>query len=115
MLNVFRSYLIGRKQIVKIRDTYSDDMIIKIGVPQGTVLGPILFITYINSLTNLDINGTVISYADDTVLLFSGNSRDETRIRTELGLVKVKNWLNCHKLTLNLNKTHYIETECYEN
>lgn len=108
VLGVFVSYLTDRKQIVKIRSTYSDDMIVKIGVPQGTVLGPILFITYINSLTNLDINGTIVSYADDTVLLFSGNSWDEARERTELGLTEVKNWLDCHKLTLNLNKTHYI-------
>ena len=108
VLNVFKSYLTDRKQMVKIRNSYSDAINIEIGVPQGTVLGPILFITYINSLTNLAINGTIVSYADDTALLFSGKSWDEVKERVKLGLTRIKNWLDYHKLTLNLNKTNYI-------
>jgi len=105
---LFKSYLSERIQVVKIRDTYSDSKNIKIGVPQGTVIGPILFISYINSLLTLDINGTIISYADDTVLLFSGNCWDEVREKVKLGLHKVKRWLDSNKLTLNLSKTNYI-------
>ena len=70
VLEVFKNNLLGRKQMVKIRNIFSDPLGVKIGIPQGMVLGPILFITYINSLLNLNINGTSISYADDTVFLF---------------------------------------------
>ena len=75
------------------------------GVPQGTILGPILFITYINSLLSLDIGGQISSYADDTVLLFSDNTWEETKLRAKQGFNIVKNWLESFKLSLNLQKT----------
>lgn len=108
VLEVFRSYLTKREQKVKIRDTYSDTLNIKIGIPQGTVLGPILFITYINSLTNIRIQGSVTSYADDTVLLFSGDTWGDVKRTVSSELIKVKNWLDNKKLTLNTEKTKYV-------
>lgn len=108
VLNVFRDYLRDRKQKVKIRNTTSDPLVVKIGIPQGTVLGPLLFIVYINSLLSLNINGISISYADDTVLLFKGKTWDETRSKVIKGLDIIKNWLNQNKLTLNSEKTLYI-------
>lgn len=69
MLGVFQNYLKDKMQTVKIRGTVSDASIIKIGISQGTVLVPVLFIIYINSLLSLPINGTSIAYADNTVLL----------------------------------------------
>lgn len=108
VLNVFKNYLSDRYQMVRIRETISAPSKIVIGVPQGTVLGPILFITYLNSLTKLDINGTIISFADDTVLLFQDVSWNQTKSKVINGLNKVQNWLSTFKLSLNLNKTHYI-------
>lgn len=109
VLKVFESYLGNRSQIVKVDDAFSDPLTVKIGVPQGTVLGPLLFITYINSLTNINIdNGTVISYADDTVVIFRGKTWEEVRNSTKAGITRIKNWLDSFKLTLNISKTNYI-------
>lgn len=108
-LQVFGSYLKDREQMVKIEDELSDPLKVKIGVPQGTVVGPLLFITYINSLTNLNIkNGMVISYADDTAVVFKGQTWEQLRNSTKAGIIKIKNWLDSSKLTLNISKTNYI-------
>jgi len=56
-LNWFRSYLKNRKQIVKINDILGEEMEIKCGVPQGSVMGPLLFILYINSICDMKIDG----------------------------------------------------------
>ena len=109
VLDVFASYLSGRRQMVKINSILSEPLEVKIGIPQGTVLGPILFIIYINSLTNIDLeNGSVISYADDTAIVFKADSWDNVRILAESGIRKTVNWLKTYRLTLNIEKTNYI-------
>lgn len=106
--NVLNSYLTNRTQYVKINNTVSNSQKVKIGVPQGTVLGPILFNTYINDLTNIKIKGKVISYADDTVIIFSGDSWQMAQKQVQEDMQKVKNWLDTFKLSLNITKTKYI-------
>lgn len=108
VLNVFKSYLSNRQQYVKINETISDPRVIKIGVPQGTVLGPILFITYINSMLQLNIKAKIISYADDTIVLFSGHTWEDTKEMVQNGISQVKNWLDMYQLSLNVDKTKYI-------
>lgn len=105
---VFESYLKDRKQYVKIGNSLSDPREIKTGVPQGTVLGPLLFNVYINALCNLDINGRILAYADDTVIIFVGDTWEEAQSLLKTGMDKVKLYLNCFKLTLNESKTNYI-------
>lgn len=108
-LCVFESYLKDRQQYLKIEDALSDPLRVKMGVPQGTVLGPILFITYINSLTDLQLdNGSIISYADDTAAIFSAETWHGVRHKAAIGLTKIKSWLDNFKLTLNIQKTKYI-------
>lgn len=62
----FRSYLENGKQKVTINGFLSKEKIIKYRVPQGNVLGPILFFLYINYISNLKLDGSVVTYADDT-------------------------------------------------
>jgi Reverse transcriptase (RNA-dependent DNA polymerase) len=107
-LKWFKSYLNNRKQIVQINDTTAEEMIINCGVPQGSVLGPLLFILYINSICDLKIDGQIVTYADDTCLLFSGVTWEEVRLKATIEFRKVINHLNHRKLSTNYKKTNYI-------
>lgn len=110
-LNWFISYTKNRKQIVELNNCYSDPEEIKYGVPQGSVLGPLLFLIYINELTDIkmaSIDYKVISYADDTVILFTGLSWEKAFKSAETGMLAIKNWLDKNLLTLNISKTKYL-------
>ena len=69
---------------MQINDTSGEETIINCGVPQGRVLGPLLFILYINSICDLKIDGQIITYADDTCLLFSGVTWEEICLKAKL-------------------------------
>lgn len=73
-LTWFKSYLTNRKQTVKMNGKNGNMYEIKYGVPQGSILGPILFILYINEICDLNIEVSIVTYADDTCLLFSHNT-----------------------------------------
>ena len=108
MLDLMKSYLTNREQLVKLNNIFIDKLIIQIGLPQGTVLGPILFVIYLNSLLTENLGGSIIAYADDTALIFSGQEWTEVREKAEHGLRLLKNWLATHKLTMNVSKTSYV-------
>ena len=106
--DLLRDYLANRRQRVSINSELSDEKTVKYGIPQGTVIGPILFQIYINDMLKLKIPGQVISYADDTVLLFSGADWDEVKLKAEMGLHIIHKWLNINLLTLNKTKTKFM-------
>lgn len=108
-LNWFRSYLSDRSQCVKVGKYQSSVKPIKFGVPQGSILGPTLFLLYINDIHQLEIpNADIICYADDTVLLFKDANWYEVLKAAEHGMSIVAQWLRLNLLTLNAKKTTYI-------
>jgi hypothetical protein len=107
-LRFFDSYLRGRFQRTRIEEQMSDLVEVGCGVPQGSTLGPLLFLIYINDLCNLAIRGRIITFADDTVLLFRAESWSRVYEIAEMEFNRVGSWLRRHLLTLNDSKTKYI-------
>jgi hypothetical protein len=108
-LRWFENYFSGRTQVVSILDQVSVPMGNDYGVIQGSSLGPILFLIYINNLGRVNIDhGHLFLYADDTAILFEGSSWEEVFRSAELGLVTIKKWFDHNRLTMNLNKTKYL-------
>ena len=107
--NVFRNYLTNRQQYVSWNDTVSENKLITTGVPQGSVLGPLLFIIYINDFSKVSKLFKFINYADDSTLCSTLNAfgiRKSDNINKELD--KVTEWLKINKLSLNIDKTQYM-------
>lgn len=108
-LDIFKSYLTGRGQHIKIENHLSSKKCLNFGVPQGSVLGPSLFLIYVNELCRLSLpNCKIVTYADDTALIIHGRNWNETAMNAERALSTVMKWLSTNLLTLNVNKTKFI-------
>ena len=111
-VNWFQSYLTGRKQYVEIEGHKSSIKDISTGVPQGSTLGPLLFIIYMNDINDVSPLLKTILFADDTSLssvisLFPTGPRQKS-LAINLELEKVTDWLRANKLSLNVKKTKYM-------
>ena len=80
----------------------------KCGVPQGSVLGPLLFLIYINDISKCSDILAMILFADDTNLFFSHKNMDTLQETMNNELEKITTWLCTNKLSLNIKKTHFI-------
>lgn len=114
-INLIKSYLEGRSQFVDIDGIQSDIRTVACGVPQGTVLGPILFVAYINDLLKSNSAGSVISFADDTVIHYVDDSWEALKQKIETDFKKINEWFLINKLTLNQDKTKFLPFTSYLN
>ena len=104
----FCSYLSNRKQLVEINNICSNIKSIKYGVPQGSILGPLLFSIYVNDLNNCLTLGKCIMYADDTNIFLKSNCYETLYEAANKELVNIDKWLLANRLFLNTDKTHYV-------
>ena len=107
----FQGCLEKRQQMVEINGTTSNQKEVTFGIHQGTVLGPILFIIYLNELLALNCSSTIIYFADDTVLFVEDDSWDTLKNKISLDLQKIVKWFDNNLLTINLEKTKYLRLQ----
>ena len=104
----FNSYLRNRTQFVSYNTINSETMSITHGVPQGSIMGPLLFILYINDFSRASDILFSIMYADDTNVFIEGSTYDGIIDVLNVELTKLDTWLKANKLTINVKKTHYM-------
>ena len=104
----FTSYLSNRMQICSINGRVSDMCSLECGVPQGTILGPLLFLLYINDLPNCLSFAKPRMFADDTHVTYASNDPYSIQHHLDLDLNNVCMWLIANRLTLNMTKTEYM-------
>ena len=105
--NTISSYLAGRKQVVMVDGIKSDTLEVKAGVPQGSRLGPLLFIIYMNDIVD-DIESDILIFADDTSLMASGSDPSETSEKLNRDLEKIASWASKWKVSFNAKKSKDI-------
>jgi hypothetical protein len=108
VLNWFKSYLNNREQFVNYNSNKSDPKRILCGVPQGSILGPLLFIIYINDIINTSNLLDFILFADDTTILYSNTDIPKQIHQINKELSEVNNWFKANKLSVNASKTNYM-------
>lgn len=104
-LNWLKSYLLGRQQFVKLGEHKSTLLDITCGVPQGSILGPKLFILYINDICKVSNILKFVLFADDTNIFCSGDNLQLLLEEITSEMNKLKRWFDRNKLSLNLSKT----------
>ena len=107
-LQWLRSYLKNREQFVTIDNKKSSTKVVNIGVPQGSVLGPLLFLIYINDMSRCSSTVRFIHFADDTVVLLEGSELNNLCGSLNEELDRVHSWLCCNRLSLNNSKTFFM-------
>lgn len=115
-LNWFKSYITSRRQRVKIKsqnhkqDSWCKWEIIKYGVPQGSILGPLLFIIYVNDLPySINQFARPVLYADDTSILVTAKNLEDLHIKIDHIIHHITEWFAINGLTLNMEKTKIIK------
>ena len=108
--SLMASYLTERKQFVHFNSTSSDTLGIRYGVPQGSILGPLLFLLYMNDIMNClsDLDTRFVLYADDTNIFISGPSKEYTYMKANRVLDQISKYMKYNLLHINMSKCCYI-------
>lgn len=107
-IKFLRSYLNNRSQCCSVNNHLSRKLPCNCGVPQGSILGPLLFLVFINDLPNCFNTGSVAMYADDTTVTFSAENVRNVELQMNNDLACLNNWLIVNKLSLNISKTEFM-------
>ena len=102
ILNWFRTYLTGRRQYVHVNGKNSEEMVLNYSVPQGSILGPLLFILYINDLPQVSKLAEYIFYADDANIIITADSYENLKNKVDSVLQKINAWVSINGLKLNI-------------
>lgn len=106
--DILKSYLSERTQKTKFQGVYSDSCKAEFGVPQGSVLGPLLFLVYINDIVNSSHHGSFVLFADDTNIFVVGKTIDEAYKKANDLLEKVEDYMFKNQLHINIEKSCYM-------
>ena len=106
MLSWIKSYLSNAKQYVSVKNSTSSMSHLTFGVPQGLVLGPVLFILYINGMHRSSNQMSFVHFAVDTTVFASNSDINNVDASVNRKLVGVDNWLKTNRLSLNFSKLH---------
>ena len=104
-LKWFKSYLVDRRQCVCINGELSETRQTDLGVTQGSILGPLLFNVYVNSLPTCVKKCRMILYADDAVLIYATSTPDSLQDAFVLDFKLMRDWYTANRLSLNVKKT----------
>ena len=104
----FRSYLTNRSQITSVGDALSSATKMPVGIPQGSLLGPLLFLIYVNNLPDCHLASDIILCADDTVVHYSSKSVSDLEHHINADLRTVSEWFSRNLLTLNTSKCNFV-------
>ena len=108
VINWFSSYLSLRTAVTSINNITSSPKPVTVGVPQGSILGPLLFVIYINELPQCLKHCKSILYADDTLIYYTARTETELQDKINEDLNSLYQWLNNNLLTLNYEKTKFM-------
>lgn len=112
--DLLKSYLCMRTQQVIFNNYLSRESHITCGVPQGTVLGPVLFALYINDLLTMSGCGKIVSFADDTAIFYKSHSWEALKMDVERDFSRVVEWFDSNLLTVNMDKTKFLTFTSYQ-
>ena len=104
----FSSYLTNRTQTTEINSYISDKEVVNCGVPQRSVLRPLLFLLYVNDIQHCSRKVKFVLFADDTNVLYSLKNLKTLELIVNAELNNLFNWLTSNKLTLNIKKTNFV-------